>query len=65
MRIIYSERANKLYDELKPYFGTSKELLNGKIFKDGTPREIIEKYELWKRICAEEEAGVRSLMEAE
>ncbi len=58
MIIIYSERANKLYDELKPYFGTARELLDGKVFKDGTPKEIYEKYELWKQICAEERANV-------
>lgn len=63
MQIIYSDRANKLFDELKPYFGTARELLDGKVFKDGTPKEIYEKYELWKQITDEEEAGVRALME--
>lgn len=51
MRFIESKRTRKLYQEVKPYLIYG---IEGVTFKEGTPDEIKEKHELWKKLYSEE-----------
>ena len=45
MRVIEPEELRQLWDEIEPYLILST---NGTTFKEGTPDEIKEKFEIWK-----------------
>lgn len=51
MRFIPSEKIRKLSREVDPYLIYG---IEGVTFKEGTPDEIKEKHELWKKLYSEE-----------
>lgn len=51
MRFIPSEKVRKLRKEVEPYLISEFDNLK---FKEGTPEEIKEKYQLWSKLYDEE-----------
>lgn len=63
MRIVYSEELNKMYDEVDAYRVYIPKV--GKVFREDTPNEIKEKFELWKKLVAEEDRKAKEILEYE
>ena len=64
MRIIYSEEVRKLSKEVDPYLVFVNTDI-GFVFKENTPKEIKQKYELWKKLVADEDKKAKEIFEYE